>query len=95
MAERNVSRGRARREVPRTQPSEDDPGRRLITERQAAYLAEISGVEAQKLVRHPMRELDELLRFRIDPLLLFFRKVCGRVVRKDPITGVVYGVKSP
>src|SRR5439155_1299861 len=73
---------------------EDKPELRKVTERQAAYLEELSGVPAKTLVAKPIGELDELLRWRIDPHLLFFRKVCGRVVRVEPGTGVIQGVPN-
>jgi hypothetical protein len=73
---------------------EDQPERRKLTGRQAAYLEEISGVSAEKLVAKPVGELDELLKWKIDPELLFFRRVCGRVVRVDPGTGVIQGVPN-
>lgn len=73
---------------------EDQPQRRKLTARQATYLEEISGVSAEKLVAKPLDELDELLRWKIDPHLLFFRKVCGRVVRVEPGTGVIQGVPN-
>lgn len=74
--------------------TEDQPDRRAITRRQAAYLAEETGVEVEKLVSRPIAELDELLRWKIDPFLLLFRRVCGRVVRVEPGTGVVQGVPN-
>jgi hypothetical protein len=70
------------------------PDRRLVTARQAEYLAEISGVPAEKLAGAAIGELDDALRWRIDPELLLFRKVCGRVVRVEPGTGVVQGVPN-
>jgi hypothetical protein len=73
---------------------EDKPELRKLTARQAAYLEEISGVSAEKLVAKPLGELDQLLRWKIDPHLLFFRKVCGRVVRVEPGTGVIQGVPN-
>jgi hypothetical protein len=73
---------------------EDQPERRKLTERQAAYLEELSGVSADKLIATPLGELGDLLRWKIDPHLLFFRKVCGRVVRIEPGTGVIHGVPN-
>ena len=70
------------------------PDQRPIGRAQADYLAEIADVPAEKLVGRPIAELDELLRWRIDPELLFFRRVCGRVVRRDPATGIVQGVPN-
>jgi hypothetical protein len=89
-APRTEARAKAR---PRSD-FEDQPQLRKLTARQAAYLEEISGVAAEKLVAKPLGELDELLRWRIDPHLLFFRKVCGRVVRVEPGTGVIQGVPN-
>ena len=73
---------------------EDKPELRKLTARQASYLEEISGVPAEKLVAKPLGELDEILRWKIDPHLLLFRKVCGRVVRVEPGTGVIQGVPN-
>jgi hypothetical protein len=73
---------------------EDQPDRRKVTARQAAYLEELSGVSADKLVAKPIGQLEELLRWKIDPHLLFFRKVCGRVVRVEPGTGIIQGVPN-
>ena len=73
---------------------EDRPELRKLTARQAAYLEEISGVPAEKLVAKPLGELESLLRWKIDPHLLFFRKVCGRVVRVEPGTGIIQGVPN-
>jgi hypothetical protein len=73
-------------------PIETLPDKRQVTTRQAAYLAEISGLDQEKLVGREISELGTLLEWRIDPFLLFFRKVCGRVVRTDPVTGIVHGV---
>jgi hypothetical protein len=70
------------------------PDQRPISRSQAAYLADIADVPAEKLVGRPIRELDELLRWKIDPELLFFRRVCGRVVRRDPGTGAIQGVPN-
>ncbi len=37
-------------------------------------------------------EITDKFKWKIDPELLFFRKICGRVVKKDPVTGVEYPV---
>lgn len=42
-----------------------------------------SCVSAEKLVAEPVGRLEELLRWRVDPQLPLFRRVCGRVVRGD------------
>lgn len=63
-----------------------------LTARQAGRLAELSGGNATELPGLSVIDIAEKHRFRIDPHLLFFRRVCGRVVRRDPITGVAQGV---
>ncbi len=70
------------------------PDSRVVTRRQSEYLAQISGVPPEELAGKPIRELDEILRWRIDPISLFFRRVCGRVVRVDPGTGAIEGVPN-
>ncbi len=78
----------------RIRPHDLPPDRRPISRAQAAYLAEISDVPAEKLVGRPIGVLDDLLKWKIDPELLFFRRVCGRVVRRDPGSGVIQGVPN-
>ena len=63
------------------------PDRRPITERQAAYLADVTGLEQAELVGRPIGELAEAVGFKLDPTFLFFRRVCGRVVKLNPATG--------
>ena len=75
-------------------PDEQPPERRAITQRQAEYLAELTGVSRHELAGKPIGELPEILKLKIDPLLLFFRRVCGRVVRVEPGTGVLQGVPN-
>src|SRR5215475_587453 len=87
--------GKARATKPHAPPKPDlPPDERVLTRRQAEYLAETAQLELRQLEGRHLRELDELLKFRIDPMLLLFRKVCGRVVRKDPLTGILYGVPN-
>ena len=78
----------------RSEIVEELPDRRKVTARQAAYLEELSGVPAEKLVAKPIGALEELLQWKIDPFLLLFRRVCGRVVRVEPGTGIIQGVPN-
>ncbi|MCP4358545.1 MAG: hypothetical protein GY796_11060 [Chloroflexi bacterium] len=68
------------------------PDQRPITKIQAARLAAQTSVKADDLVGLTVAEISDKYRFVIDPKLLFFRKVCGRVVKKDPVTGELYPV---
>ncbi len=70
----------------------DDPTKRKLTSRQAAYLADETGLDLKEISALTVAEIPERLQFHLDPSLLFFRRVCGRVVRTDPATGEVHGV---
>ena len=59
---------------------------------QAERLGAVSGVEAKALAGLTVAQISEKFRFQIDPQLLFFRKVCGTVVKKDPVTGISFPV---
>lgn len=76
----------ARREAP------PPPDKAVLTERQAARLAKLSGIGVKELRSGTIAELQDRLKFRIDPTLLLFRRVCGRVVKRDPVSGVEYPV---
>ena len=89
-----MARARKAAERQRSRPEEAPPDQRQLTERQAAYLADLTGVEAKELVKKPISALEEILRWKIDPSLLLFRRVCGRVVRLDPGTGELHGVPN-
>lgn len=80
-----------------TRPKPEDGGARLrptppeqlkITALQAQRLAALSDVDARELEGLTVPEISEKFRFRIDPELLFFRTICGRVVKRDPATGI-------
>ena len=71
-------------------PSVDDvpaPDKRPLTKSQTARLAAVSGLSPRELADMPLAEIQAKFRWRIDPDLLLFRRICGRVVRKDPVTG--------
>lgn len=79
-------RPKAGRDVP--------PDERLVTRRQAAYLAATTGTAVEDLAGKPIGALEKVLKWQLDPVLFLFRKVCGRVVRTDPATGIVDGVPN-
>ncbi|HYI19942.1 MAG TPA: hypothetical protein VD836_14605 [Solirubrobacteraceae bacterium] len=80
--------------APMVARDEEPPDARKLTQRQADYLAELTGTPVKQLAGRPIRDLDKLLHWKIDPSLLFFRRICGRVVRVEPGTGVVQGVPN-
>ena len=78
-------------------PSVDNapaPDKRPLTTSQAVRLAAISGLSLKELTDMPLAEIQTRFRWRIDPELLLFRRICGRVVKKDPVTGVEYVVPN-
>jgi len=68
------------------------PDQRKITKIQAKRLESLSGVKYSELMDNSIAKLSEKLKWKIDPHLFLFRKVCGKVVKKDPVTGVEYPV---
>jgi hypothetical protein len=70
------------------------PDRRPLTELQAKRLAALTDVNAKEIVGKNVAEISEKFKWRIDPEFLFFRRICGRVVKKDPVTGIEYPVPS-
>lgn len=71
-----------------------EPDRLPMTERRAKYLAELTGVDQRSIAGKTIAEAHESLRWRIDPSLLFFRRICGQVVKKDPVTGALLPVPN-
>jgi len=68
------------------------PDQRKVTRIQAKRLAALANVSVSDLEQHTIAQLSERLKWKIDPALFLFRKICGKVVKKDPITGVEYPV---
>ena len=79
-------------EKPAGHKAELTPDKRIITRIQAERLAALAEIDAKELIGHTVADLAERLKWRIDPELFFFRRICGRVVKKDPVTGVEYPV---
>ena len=80
--------------VTRAADDEEAPDQRRVTPRQAQYLASLARVDEKALAGRRIAELHETLRWRIDPQLLLFRRICGRVVKADPQTGALHGVPN-
>jgi hypothetical protein len=72
----------------------DTPDQIPLTELQAARLSALTGVAAKELVGVRPVDLADRLRWIIDPQLFFYRRICGRVVKRDPVTGVDYPVPN-
>ena len=69
----------------KTQPAPDEI---KLTARQAMRLSQLTGVDAKNLQGHTIAELSKDLRWRINPDYFLFRRICGQVVKTDPITGI-------
>src|SRR5947209_5509761 len=65
-----------------------NPDRVKITALQAKRLASLAGVHVSALEGKTVAELSEQLRWIVDPDFFLFRRVCGQVVKTNPITGV-------
>lgn len=68
------------------------PDQIKLTPIQAERLGALNDVSPKDLVGMTVAQISEKFRFKIDPTLLFFRKICGKVVKKDPVTGIEYPV---
>jgi hypothetical protein len=77
-----------------------DPDELEITIRRAEYLAKETGLDAKVFKGKKIAEIHELLKWKIDPKLLFFRRVCGQVVKRDadgnlcPVSGATVHVED-
>jgi hypothetical protein len=77
----------ARKSNPSKELKPLDPDQREVGEKRARYLAGLSGVSADEIAGKKTAEVLDVLKWKIDPALLLFRRVCGRVVKRDPVTG--------
>jgi hypothetical protein len=71
---------------------EPAPDRRKLTKTQAARLGALAKLESNDLAGLTVAEISDKFKWKINPELLLFRKICGKVVKKDPVTGVEYPV---
>ena len=68
------------------------PEERRLTKRQVEYLSKVTGFAASELADIRLGALADKLKYHLDWSSFFFQKVCGRVVKRDPVTGVLYPV---
>lgn len=64
------------------------PDRRRLTTLQAQRFAESADVPVKEIEGRSVAEIAEALKWRVDPELLLFRRVCGQVVRWDAASGL-------
>src|SRR3954470_4063336 len=89
---RTILRLHMAKQTPTARSADQAPDQRALTDRQAMRLATLSGVDAKEIAGTTIAQISDRFKWKIDPTLLFFRRVCGRVVKKDPITGIEYPV---
>jgi hypothetical protein len=63
---------------------EMDPTKMIVSKKRALHLATLAKLDVKELAGKKIGEVNELLKWRVDPKLLLFRRVCGRVVKKNP-----------
>jgi hypothetical protein len=74
---------------------EEIPDQIKVNAVQAERLAAIARLKDPKeLVGVTYADVAERLKWHIEPHLFLFRKICGRVVKKDPVTGAEYPVPN-
>ena len=74
--------------------NELNPDQLPVTKRRGIHVAKLAGLDPEKVIGRTVAEVNELLKWKVDPGLLLFRRVCGRVVRTDPVTGQVCPVPN-
>lgn len=60
---------------------------RPLTPRQAAHLSSLSGKPVATLSGLSIAQIQEKFKFELDPSILLFRRISGKVVKKDPASG--------
>ncbi|MBC7926313.1 MAG: hypothetical protein H7039_11710 [Bryobacteraceae bacterium] len=63
------------------------PDQRPLGEIAASRLASLARLDIKSVINQPVAKLVDRLKWHIDPELLLFRRVCGRVVKRHPVTG--------
>jgi len=68
------------------------PDQRPLTSIQAKRIGALADIDASDLEKVTIAKVSDKLKWKIDPNLFLFRRICGKVVKKDPITGDEYPV---
>jgi hypothetical protein len=71
---------------------ETRPEQKVVNQVQVKRLNSLTGLDVKELSGKSIAQLAEKFKWHVDPSLFFFRKICGKVVKKDPTTGVEYPV---
>jgi len=68
------------------------PERQKLTAMQTQRLASLANVDRAELEGLTIAQASERLKWIIDPQWFWFREICGKVVKRDPVTGGEYPV---
>jgi hypothetical protein len=68
------------------------PDQRQLTSIQAARIGALANIDAKQLQGKTIADISARLKWQIHPELFLFRRICGKVVKKDPVTGTAYPV---
>lgn len=77
---------------PKTTKEELTPDQRPLTSIQAKRIGALADIAASDLEKLTIAKASDKLKWVVDPNLFLFRRICGKVVKKDPITGEEYPV---
>ena len=81
--------------MPKPQPASNVPPDQLtVNPIQAQRLASLTRLDPKELQGKTHLDLADRLKWILEPHFLLFRKICGRVVKKDPVTGALYPVPN-
>src|SRR5262245_23755809 len=68
------------------------PDELQLTESQLSRLSKLTNLDAKTIGKGTVAQVAERLKWLVDPHLFWFERICGRVVKRDPITGIDYPV---
>lgn len=68
------------------------PDQVVLNKIQLKRMATLADVKQEEISGKNIAQLSDILKWKIDPRLFLFEKICGKVVKKDPVTGEEYPV---
>src|SRR5579859_3778670 len=69
-----------------------NPDKVQLTESQLTRLSKLTKLDAKTIGTGTVTQIAERLKWIVDPQLFLFERICGRVVKHDPNTGIDYPV---
>jgi hypothetical protein len=69
-----------------------NPDQVILAEKQQNRFSKLSGIEVNEIKRMSIAQLQDKLKWQLDPRFFFFEKICGKVVKKNHFTGHEYPV---